>query len=207
MGEPLVRRGSGLLAEPARESARRHRRMAGQILYAQSLAQMRLRPLQERREPPGRPAVDGVLDVLRLTAVAVRRHDQPAGHAVGDFSAIIAPDDVQTKVYARGAARRSQNAAFIHVQNAGVDANLRKPGSQLFRVTPVGGGALAIEQAGGRKNEGSGTNGDQRRAPRACVERSAFRRDSGGGSLVRFQPEITMVPACCKVRNPRRAST
>jgi hypothetical protein len=25
----------------------------------------------------------------------------------------------------------------------------------------VGGGALAIEQAGGRKNEGSGTNGDQ----------------------------------------------
>ena len=161
MGEPLVRRGSGLLAELARESARRHRRVAGQILHAQSLAQMRLRPLQERREPSSRPAVDGVLDVLRLTAVAVRRHDQPAGHAVGDFGAIIAPDDVQAKVYARGAARRSQNAAFIHVQNAGVDANLRKPGSQLFRIAPVGGGALAIEQPSGRKNEGSGTNGDQ----------------------------------------------
>src|ERR1700738_3841944 len=67
---------------------------------------MRLRPLQERREPAGRPAADGVLDVLRLTAVAVRWHDQPAGHAVGDFGAIIAPDDVQAKVYARGAARR-----------------------------------------------------------------------------------------------------
>src|ERR1700733_15288296 len=122
---------------------------------------MRLRPLQERREPSGRPAADGVLDVLRLTAVAVRRHDQPAGHAVGDFGPIIAPDDVQAKVYARGAARRSQNAAFIHVQNAGLDANLRKPGSQLFRVRPVGGGALAIEQAGGRTNESSGTKGGQ----------------------------------------------
>jgi hypothetical protein len=28
----------------------------------------------------------------------------------------------------------------------------------------VGGGALAIEQAGGRKNENSGTDGDQTRA-------------------------------------------
>jgi hypothetical protein len=36
------------------------------------------------------------------------------------------------------------------------------------------------------------------RAPRACAERSALRRDSGGGSLLRFQPEITMVPARCK---------
>ena len=50
MGKPLVRRSSGLLAELARESARRHRRVAGQILHPSTAG----RPEGSRRSCNGR---------------------------------------------------------------------------------------------------------------------------------------------------------
>ena len=68
-------------AEVAGEGAWRHRRVTGEGRDREGLAEPFERPGPGRVEAhhAGRRVDDGTVDVLRLTAIAVRRDDGPAG--------------------------------------------------------------------------------------------------------------------------------
>ncbi len=121
---------------------------------------------------------DGGLDELGLAAVPVRRHNEAAGHAVGDLGAVVAPDQVQAEVDPGRAAGAGQHRSVVHVEHVRVDPDGRVALPQQFGVPPVGGGLLAVEQAGGGQGEGPGADRDD---PGAALVRGAQRLDQGGG--------------------------
>ncbi|MCY1242499.1 hypothetical protein D9M68_326170 [compost metagenome] len=65
------------------------------------------------------------LDELRLAAVAVRRHDQAASHAVGRLAAEIAADQMQAEVNAGGTAGRRQHLPAIDIEHIGHHLDVR----------------------------------------------------------------------------------
>ena len=62
--------------------------------------------VQQRAERLGVAVGDGARDELRLAAVAVRRHDHPAGGVGGDLGAELLAHQVQGGVDARPPSRR-----------------------------------------------------------------------------------------------------
>ncbi len=106
----------------------------------------------------------------------MRRHHQPPRNFVGNFRAVIAAHNVQTKIDSRGASRRSQNIPFVDIQHIRLDANLGKTRDQAFGVTPVRRSSLAVEQTRGGEHEDAGANGDQ---PRALGMRQSKRAYQG----------------------------
>jgi hypothetical protein len=65
---------------------------------------------------------------------------------------------VQAQVDAGGDAGRGHHVALVDVQHAGVDLDLREHARQALGVGPVGGGAAAVEQAGGGQRERAGAD-------------------------------------------------
>lgn len=102
--QPLVRCGAVLPQELAGEGTGRHGGAAGQVIDVDGLAEIGLRPCEHRRETFVRALADGVGHVLRLAAIAARRHHQAARDGVGDLRSVVAAHDVEAQVDAGGAA-------------------------------------------------------------------------------------------------------
>ena len=121
VGDPLHRRGPGLLDEPAGERARRHVRAVGQGGDGMGLVEVRQNPIQLRGKPFRASRRDRLVDVLALTAVALRRHHHPAGDDVRDGTAQFAAYQVQAGVDTGGGARAGDQVTVVDEQDIAVD--------------------------------------------------------------------------------------
>ena len=153
VGEPQVRRGAGLVAEPARERAGTHRRAGRERLDGVVLVERLEQLLEQRRERLGGPRTDRHVDVLSLAAVAVRGHHHAAGRAPGQLLAMVGADQVQAQVEARGSAGGGEHRPVADEQDVRVDLGLGVQRLQLGRVAPVRRAPAAIEHAGRAERE------------------------------------------------------
>ena len=123
------------------------------------------------------------LDELRLSAVAMRRHDQTSRNLIGDAWAVVASHEMQTQIESRRAAGRREDLARIDVQHIRIDAQLRILRLQLVRVTPMRRDFFVRENAGRGEHEHAGANRDESCAASVrclqCVDELARRRDVG----------------------------
>jgi hypothetical protein len=63
------------------------------------------------------------VDVLRLPALAVRRHDHAAGDRVRDRRAVLAPQQVQARVDAGGGPGAREDRVVVDVEDVRVDGD------------------------------------------------------------------------------------
>jgi hypothetical protein len=110
------------------------------------------------------------LDELRLTARADRRHDRQPGDRVGRRGAVVRPDHVQAQVDAGRQSRGGENRAVLDEQHVRFESYGGVAAPEHVRFRPVRGGALVIEQACLRQDEGAGAD---RRDALACRRRVA----------------------------------
>ena len=103
---------------------------------------------------------------LGLVSVAVRRHHQALRHLVGDLRAEVAPHQVQQHVEPGRRAGRGQHAPLIHIERIGLHTDARIACCELRHVSPVGGGAPAVEHPGRGQHEDPGADRAQPGAPR-----------------------------------------
>ncbi|GAA3802601.1 hypothetical protein GCM10022403_040860 [Streptomyces coacervatus] len=176
LGEPLAGADADLLAEAAGEGADGHGLLCGHVAQLDRLVQPAQGP--GARSPRGRQLGLGhrALDVLRLTAVAVRWYDGAAGDVVGDGRAVVAAHHVQAQVDAGGDAGRGQDVAVVDEQHVRVDVDLREEALQLVGLRPVRGGGSAVEVAGGGQDEHAVADGGE---PGAGADEG-----EGGGQFV-----------------------
>ncbi len=175
-----MRGGAGGGGEAAQEGALAHHGAAGQFGDRQGPVEVGAGPAEQF----GQSLVLAVLghrcgEVLGLAAVAVGGQHHVPGDVVGDGGAVLAPDQVQAEVEARGGARTGGDPAVVQVERLGFDGDARVAAGQQSGEAPVGGGAAAVEQAGGGEREGAdAVGGDQ---GTAVVGRHQGVQDDGRG--------------------------
>lgn len=160
-GEPLPGADADLLAEAAREGAHGHGLLPGHVTQLDRLAEAVERPGTGRGRGGRLRFGDGPLDVLRLTAVAVRRYDGPAGHVVGDGRPVVPADDMEAQVDSGGDARGGEDVPVVDEEHVGVDPDPREEPLEVLGVRPVGGGGAAVEIPGGGEDVSTGADGDE----------------------------------------------
>jgi hypothetical protein len=180
LDQPGARRLAGLLAEAAGEGAQAHAGVTSQRWDVRR--QVLDRPGARSRGglADGRRHV--TLDVLCLAAVAPGRYDAVSGDRVGDLAAVVATEQVQAEVDAGAEAGAGEHVALVGEEHARVDAHTGVEGAQLVGVLPVRRGGPAVEQAGGREHEGTGTD---RHQPGVRPDRRQRRTEVGRKRAVR----------------------
>src|SRR5437868_6397308 len=128
MDQPAMRSDSRLFFESARKIPWRHSCFSGEIVHLHGAIEMRLCPLQNARKSAGLISRNRSHCKLRLSSLAMRRHNQPARDLVRNLRAEIAAHDVQAKINSRCAARRSENRSFIEVEHVRLNLYLRIAG-------------------------------------------------------------------------------
>src|SRR6516164_1347333 len=113
--QPALRRGAGVLHEAPGEGPLGHVRPGGQLAYGQRLVQVRAQPFEQVPQRAVAGGGDRLVDVLRLAAVAVRRHHHAPGDAVGDPRALLLPDQVEARVDAGRRARAGDHRVVVDV--------------------------------------------------------------------------------------------
>jgi hypothetical protein len=171
-GQPLHRRRARRRPEPPGEGPRADVRLAGHLLDRDGLVEVLDGPVEGAAD---RVVLRGDgqrgVDELGLAAVALGRHDHPAGEGVGHLGAVVDADQVQAQVDARrGAGGRVDAVAGVDEQHVGVDLDGGVPLGELGGVYPVGRGAAPVEEAGLGQQEGAGAHAHDPAAP--LVDRS-----------------------------------
>ena len=119
----------------------------------------------------------GISNVLRLSAVAVRRDNHVTGDAVGDFSAVFAAHEMQAQVDRGCRPGTGDDRRAFDVELIGLHRQLRPAAGEQRRVQPVGGDPAAVEQAGRGQHERAGAGaGDRGAAPRRLAAAAPRRR-------------------------------
>src|SRR5262245_47965466 len=113
--------------------------------------------LLHERYNPGQAGMEDAVAGARLHALAIARvTDAVMDELLGDGSrqpvAVLEPDQMQHHVERSGAARASA-AIAIDGEEAGIDLHLGEALAEAVDTLPVGGGAVAIEQAGAPEDE------------------------------------------------------
>ncbi len=124
-----------------------------------ALLQVGQYPIQLGCKAIGAVHWDGLIDVLTLTAVALRRDHHPAGDHVGDRAAQLAAHQVQARVDAGGGARAGDQVAVVDEEDVAVHLGRRIAPRQLVGVHPVRGAGPAVEQSGRARDERPRTHG------------------------------------------------
>ena len=99
-------------------------------------------------------------DVLRLPAVALRRHDHAARDHVGGGRAVLDSHDVEGGVDSGRGARPGDHFPVVDEQDFGVDIGAGILAGQAVGVHPVGCRATAFEHPGLRENECSAADAE-----------------------------------------------
>ena len=89
------------------------------------------------------PPVTGIFrhrlgNKLRLTALAVRRHNHPPGNLVGDDAAKPLANDIQAAVQRSSGSGRGDDIAVIYVEGIYIQLDVRKERLELMFKLPVG---------------------------------------------------------------------
>ena len=77
----------------------------------------------------------------------MRRHNHPPGNLVGDYAAKALTNDIQAAVQRSRGSGRGDDIAVIHVEGVDIKLDVRKERLELIFELPVGGSALAVENA------------------------------------------------------------
>jgi hypothetical protein len=102
--------------------------LVGELRERQRLREMFQRPRHAQRDAVlGLVDRNGRLDVLRLTAVAVWRHDEPASDGVRHGGTEVFADEVQAQVEPGRASGAGEDSTAVDVERCGVDAYPRVP--------------------------------------------------------------------------------
>ena len=80
---------------------------------------------------------DWALEKLRLSPVPMRRDHQASRDLIGNGGTPIASNQMQTKIEACRAARGSENAVLIDVEDIGIDLDERKALAKGVCITPM----------------------------------------------------------------------
>ena len=122
------------------------------------------------------------LDVLRLPAVPVRRHDHAPGDLVGDLGPVLLAHDVQAGVDAGGGARRGDHRALVDVQHVRLDDGPR----DSARASSSACRQCVVQRRPSSSPAAPSTKAPEHtlstRAPRSTARRSA---SSSSGGIVR----------------------
>ncbi len=127
------------------------------------------------------PRVAGVLrhrlgNELRLTAFAVRRHNHPTGDLVGNHAAKALTDDIQAAVQRGGGPGGGNNIVVIHIEGVDIKLDARKKRLEVMFKLPVGGRALAVENARIRQHKRPQTQPDDFRTVVSCLHQAVEQR-------------------------------
>ncbi len=153
MRKPQMRRRPGLGTEPAGEGARAHRHPLGQRLRGVLVVQLGAQLVEQRRQRVRRTRADRRVDVLRLAAVAMRRHHHAARDPARDLLPVVLTDEVQAQVQTGRRARRREHRAVADEQHVRIDARGRVQRGEFVGVAPVRRAVAAVQHAGGTERE------------------------------------------------------
>ena len=117
------------------------------------LSQVCQDPIQVRRKSFRASHRNGLVDVLALPAVALRRHHHPPRDLVGHLAAQLAAHQMQAGVDARRGPRAGDQVAVVDEQHVAVDLGRRIHPGQFVGVHPVCGARPAVEQPRGACDE------------------------------------------------------
>ncbi len=179
-GQPPLRRRTDLLDEPPGEGPGRHRGPAGQVADGDRFLQMPFHPVDDVAQRVGLRLRYRALDILRLAAVAVRRHDHAPRDGVGHLAALFLAHQVEAGVDARGGARACDHRIIVHVQDGRVDPGRRKQPGKVAGLPPVGRAPPPVEQPGCAEYERPGADAEH---PRATADAVAQCREQRLGKL------------------------
>ena len=157
------------LTKPPMQRSDADGRLSRQTRHRPFLIEVRAHPIQQR--PKSRPAGPlpwhGILDILRLTTLPMRRQNQAASHLIGNLRPPVAPDKMQTQIQPGGTSRRRQDTPVIHVEHIWHKAHQRIALNELFRVAPMRGGVPLVQQPSRGQHERTGAKRHDLRAPAA----------------------------------------
>jgi hypothetical protein len=152
------RRLARLDAERAAELARAQVGSLGQLIHRQRLAQVALGIAQRLLDAVGLRLQLEQGRELRLAAAAPVVDHQVARDIARHLRAMVRLDHRQAQVDAGRHAGRRPDLAFVDEDPVFFHAQARIRALQVARQLPVGGGALAVQQAGFRQQEGAGAD-------------------------------------------------
>lgn len=145
--KPFADRGAGCLAEAPGKGASAHKDAGGQGIQAMGLVQVLLYPFQGLGEAvDGSRALQRLLDVLRLSPLAMGRNHQVACYSACHFGAMDIAQDVQATVDSCSPTGRGNYLPFIHIEDIPVHMDRRVTACQVVGPGPMGGSAATIQQ-------------------------------------------------------------
>ncbi len=139
---------AGLGGEGAGEVARAHGGLGGQALDVQRLGEALAHPVHQGGEPAMHAAGVQQGGELRLAARPAVVHHELLGRCAGHLRAQVVLDQRQGQVDAGGDPRRGPGVALAHEDPVGLQADGRIAPGEFVGAAPVGGGPLAVQQAG-----------------------------------------------------------
>lgn len=175
--DPLAGRDARRLLESALETAQAHARPFGQHRKRQVVANILAHPVEERAQPfllviPCHRADNE----LRLSAFAMRRHDQAARDTVGRVRPEIPSHDMQAEIDAGRTAGRRQNAAVVDIKHGRIKLDIGEACCNRGGIAPVSRRFQPVEKAGLRQNRDSRAERHHARAAPIGVPQSLQQR-------------------------------
>ena len=98
---------------------------------------------------------------LRLPAGALEEQHELPRHLPRHLRPVVILDQGKRQIHARSHSRRGVDPILTHEDGIDIDAHLRIALGQAQAAAPVGGGALAVEEAGLCKDECPGADGGE----------------------------------------------
>ena len=98
---------------------------------------------------------------LRLPAGALEEQHELPRHLPRHLRPVVLLDQGKRQIHARSHSRRGVDPILTHEDGIDIDAHLRIALGQAQAAAPVGGGALAVEEAGLCKDECPGADGGE----------------------------------------------
>lgn len=205
LDEPLPRARADLVPEAPGEGPQAHPRVVREVVQGERQVEVLQCPLPCRRRAGVGRRGDGLLDVLRLTALPPGRYDADAGDEVGHGAAVVGAHQVQADVHAGGGARRGEDVTVVHEEHVRVERHPGEHPPEVVGERPVGGGGAAVQEPGGGEREGRRADGHDARARPDHAERGG----DGAELVIRLisYGGITTVSAVASTSGPCSTAT
>ncbi len=172
--------------------------MSGEIGQGEWVTQSGEGPPTGRRRTGRRRVRHGLLDVLGLTAVAPGRHHTAPGHLVGQLTAVVVAQDVQTDVDAGGGTCGGEDRAVVHEEHVRVQEHLREQTPEIVGQLPVRGRPPPPKETRRRQHERARADGDDAGVRRMSASAAVT---SAGSSVVTAAGSMAGITTVSAVRS------